>query len=412
MDFQKESLSLCSCPHYTQSPTKNKCKKIVELFLLILITFGAGVFIGDYLDKDYQPQKDYAEREIEEKNHPLFSLAWSKIEENFVYYDNIDKEGIDLAITEAMIRALGCPFSRLQIAPYPQIFVREVGLGIEKREEKEIIISMVEESSPSKNKIIVKDKLVYINNQNIQGLSLSDIANKLRGDAGTSVKISILRGDDKELKTFNIFRREIIYLPPIVLPGIDLPTVKWELKDNKIAYIQIFRFSDGLYFDFQRVVSEVINSPAKKIILDLRNNSGGDMGIVKRVSEYFLKYGDIILIEKKEREGRIEHKSNRTGELLGMEIVVLINSNTASGGEIMAGALRDSAGASLVGEKTWGKASVQRVFHLKERYSIVLTTNTWLTPKGDFIAQKGITPDYEIIGADNQLSKALNLLLD
>ena len=401
MNFQKENLSLCSCP----------CKKIVELFLLILITFGAGVFIGNYLDKDYQPQKDYAERKIEEKNYPLFSLAWNKIKENFVYYDNIDKESIDLAITEAMIRALGCPFSRLQIAPYSQIFVREVGLGIEKREEKEIIISMVEESSPSKNKIIVEDKLVYINNQNIQGLSLSDIANKLRGDAGTSVKISILRGDDKELKTFNIFRREIIDLPPIVLPGIDLPTVEWELKDNKIAYIQIFRFSDDLYFDFQQVVSEVINSPAKKIILDLRNNFGGDMGIVKRVSEYFLKYGDIILIEKK-REEHIEHKSNRTGELSGMEIVVLINSNTASGGEIMAGALRDSAGALLVGEKTWGKASVQRVFHLKERYSIVLTTNTWLTPKGDFIAQKGIIPDYEIIDADNQLSKALNLLLD
>ncbi len=407
---KKQKILSYPCHYYIQNNINNSYKKIsfllTILFFVLILFFLINYYINYNNNYNYIIKNNII-TEDKKNDYPLFSLAWQEVQRHFIYINKINKEEIDLAITKKMIEKLNCPNTRLSIAHYPQAFIREIGIGIEKRKEYVKIIS-VEKKGPADGKVIIGDKLKYINNKNIKDLSIQKIAKKLKGKIKIEIKITILRNEI--LKEINIIKREIIDLPP--LPANDIPpppTVKWKLKEGNIAYIQIFRFGGSLYFDFKQVVNEILNSPTQKIILDLRNNPGGELGIVKRISEHFLRQGDIILIEKK-IDKKIEHISKKTGQLVDFEIIVLINNNSISGAEIMTATLRDNKNSILIGEKSFGKASIQRVFHLKERYSIILTTNTWLTPAGEFINQKGIVPDYKIIDPAAQLNKAFELL--
>ena len=438
---QKGELLSYPCSYYFVPPLKgdNRQKKLSLFFLIIIIIGFCLIFLVEKPQE--KPQVKYSPDTItlafiedfvkggKEIGWSLFLLAWNEVQKNFIYFDKvdikemnnaivgrierfiydaygdkIDEKEINIAVIETMINELDCPFSRFKIAPYPQMLIREIGITIQKRKEIIEIIN-VENESPAENKIMIGDKLRYVNNVTVNNLTLSEVAGKLKGEAGTEVKLSISRAGYDYLKIFKIIRREIRELPPIPVP----PTVEWKLKDNNIAYIKIFQFTDNLYFDFHRVVNEILESPADKIILDLRNNPGGDLEIVKKISEHFLRENEIILIENK-REKIVKYRSQQTGKLLEKEIVILVNSGSASGAEIMAATLRDNRGAILIGEKTFGKASVQRIFHLKERYSIILTTNTWLTPKEKSIDGVGITPDYEIIDTNQQLDVSIELL--
>lgn len=448
MFFFKKNQKISSYPCFCYSPSSSKKNKRSKNLFLLSIFFLISSLLFVFID---QPKNNYKEEdvpnaivldfiekfakdlEVEEIDWSLFLLAWNKVQRNFIYFDKIDKDKMNNAITkrienfiydlphdkidqekinieaiEAMIGELRliCPLSRLQIAPYPQRSIREIGIIIQKREETIEVIG-VEIGGPAEDKIMINDELKYIDDKSIENLTLWEVTEKLWGKAGTKVKLSILRAGYADLKTFELIRREIRVLPP--LPALVPPTIKWELKNDNIAYIQIFQFIGELYFDFRQVVSEILKSPAEKIILDLRNNPGSDLGIVKRVSEGFLRQDDIILIEKKRDEKR-EYTSQRSGDLSKKEIIVLINKGSASGAEIMAATLRDNRAAILIGEKTHGKASVQRTFHLEGKYSIIFTTNTWLTPRGKLIDIVGIIPDYEIVDADQQLNKALELL--
>lgn len=395
-----------------------KTKKPISSILLLVFGLVFGFSINYFIGFDQNNQKNHQKGQsvfqnnliIEDKkeSYPLFSAAWDEIQRNFIHINDINIKKIDLAITKKMIENLNCQFSRLNITPYPQAFIREIGIGIEKRNE-EIIVTLVEKEGPVYKKININDRLINIDNKDIRGLTFLEIAKKLKGKHNTRIILTFFIDDIQKTKKIEIIRREIVDLPPLPQAPTHIPpTVEWRLKNNNIAYIQIQRFKDGLYFDFKIIIDEILASPAQKIILDLRDNSGGELGIVKRISENFMKKGQIILIEKKIGT-EVKHKSTTTGDLSDLEVVVLVNKNSASGSEILAAALKENRDAILVGEKTFGKASVQKIFHLKDNYNLVLTTNIWLTPKGNYINKNGIIPDYEILDSNEQLEKAIRL---
>ena len=200
---------------------------------------------------------------------------------------------------------------------------------------------------------------------------------------------------------------------------INIPSVDWELKDENIAYIHIYLFDQSLSSNFNKIASEILNSPAKKIILDLRNNPGGYLEIAKEISGWFLKKGQVVTIENfggdKDKK---YYKADGNANFSEYPMVVLIDQGSASASEILAGTLRDNRNILLIGEKSFGKGSVQEVLQLRDGSMLKITIAKWLTPNGNSISEVGLSPDInvEITDADSenkkdpQLDKALEII--
>jgi len=170
-----------------------------------------------------------------------------------------------------------------------------------------------------------------------------------------------------------------------------------EMKDNNIAYLEIYQFHERASFDFAKTAIEILNSPAQKIILDLRNNPGGYLEVAQDIAGWFLKRGATVTIEDfgEAKEQKI-YQAQGNASLVEYPMVILINQGSASGSEILAGALRDNRDILLIGEKSFGKGSVQELERLSEGSSLKITVAKWLTPKGELITDKGLEPNIKV----------------
>jgi carboxyl-terminal processing protease len=237
-------------------------------------------------------------------------------------------------------------------------------------------------------------------------LTLDEAVNLIRGPKGTKVKLTIYREGWSESKDFEIVRAVI-----------EIPSLKWEMKDG-IVYLKIYQFTEKAALDFARAAMEILAKPSQKMILDLRDNPGGYLEVAQDIAGWFLEKGEIVAIEDFGNGKTKEYKSEGPARFLDYKIVVLINQGSASGAEILAGALRDNRGILLIGEKSFGKGSVQEVENLKGGSSLKITVAKWLTPKGKSISETGLTPDIEVKmtekdveeGKDPQLEKAIEIL--
>ena len=199
-------------------------------------------------------------------------------------------------------------------------------------------------------------------------------------------------------------------------------SVDWELKDGNVAYINIHQFDQSLSADFKKIAFEILQSPAKKIVLDLRNNPGGYLEVCQDVAGWFLQSGQVVTIEDFGKgKDRQQYTAQGNGAFANYPTVVLINKGSASAAEILAGALRDDRHIQLIGEKSFGKGSVQEVVELRDGSSFLkVTIAKWLTPKGDSISEIGLNPDVKIEVSDSdvkenkdtQLTKALEIIKD
>jgi carboxyl-terminal processing protease len=252
------------------------------------------------------------------------------------------------------------------------------------------------------------DKVLRINEESTEGLSLQEAVQKIRGPNGTSVELTVLRGE--ETKEIAISRETI-----------RVPVLEWEIKEGNVAYIRLFSFSEEAAGRVRNVMRELQSrrpGPAG-IVFDLRNNPGGYLEVSQEVVGWFVEPNSTVAIEDfgDAREDRI-YSSVGNGEFRNTPMVVIINEGSASASEIMAGALRDLRGVQLVGEKSFGKGSIQELFSLSGGSSVKITIAKWLTPNGESIAERGLEPDVvvertaEDIEADRdpQLEKALEVL--
>ena len=286
------------------------------------------------------------------------------------------------------------------------------GLGIEVGMEAGVIkvISPIDNTPASKAGLKAGDYIVKINNVQVQGKSLMEAVDLMRGPVGSSIEITVRRRGVKKSLIFNI-TREII----------QIQSVKSELMDNNIGYIRLTSFNENSSEQIEKKVNKLNkNKNLKGYILDLRNNPGGLLSQAIKISDFFLENGEIVSTKSRKVSENRKWFAKKGDLTNGKTLIVLINYGSASASEIVAGALKDHKRAIILGENSYGKGSVQSIIPLKNRGAIRITIAKYYLPSGKSISEVGVTPDIEVIESsdnfkfnsetDNQLNFALKLL--
>ena len=286
------------------------------------------------------------------------------------------------------------------------------GLGIEVSMESGVVkvISPIDDTPASKAGIKAGDYIVRIKNIQVQGKTLSQAVDLMRGPVGSSIELIVRRKGEKKALTFNI-TREII----------EIQSVKADLLEDNIGYIRLTSFNENSSEQIEDKIKNLEkNKNVKAYILDLRNNPGGLLSQAIKISDFFLDNGEIVSTKSRKASENKKWFANKGDLTNGKTLLVLINYGSASASEIVAGALKDHKRAIILGENSYGKGSVQSIIPLKNKGAIRLTVAKYYLPSGKSISEVGVNPDIEInekgeefkmkSETDNQLNYAIKLL--
>ena len=344
----------------------------------------------------------------------LFSEVLDKV--NNEYVEEIDhSEAMDAAIN-GVLQSLD-PYSAYMS---PEIFKEMLtetsgefgGLGIEVGMEFGVVkvISPIDNTPAEEAGVKAGDYIVKINDIQVQGKTLTEAVELMRGPVGSTIKITVRRRGVKKAIIFNI-TREII----------KIESVKSKIIEDTVGYIRLTSFNENSADQIKEKIKELRqNKKIEKYILDLRNNPGGLLSQAIKISDFFLNNGEIVSTKSRKKKENRKWFARKGDIIDGETLIVLINYGSASAAEIVAGALKDHKRAILIGEKSFGKGSVQTVIPLNNKGAITLTTAKYYLPSGKSISEVGITPDIEIAESsedfrmntqtDNQLDFAIKLL--
>jgi carboxyl-terminal processing protease len=259
-----------------------------------------------------------------------------------------------------------------------------IGAEIQEKEGSIVIVSPIKGSPAEKAGLKPNDKVVSVDGKSLQGMSSSEAVLLIRGEKGTKVELSILRPGVEDAMTV-----------PIVRDTIPIETVYGEMLEDGIAKVQITSFSENTSNELVTKLNELQDQGMKGLILDLRQNPGGLLDQAVKISSLFVPEGEIIF-QVEDRNGKREEYKSTGSKNPKIPLVVVIDKGSASASEILAGAVKEAANIPLVGEKSFGKGTVQRAQDFSDGSNMKFTTEKWLTPKGNWIHKKGITPDYEV----------------
>jgi carboxyl-terminal processing protease len=286
------------------------------------------------------------------------------------------------------------------------------GLGIEVSMEAGVVkvITPIDDTPASKAGLKAGDYIVKINDIQVQGKSLSEAVDLMRGPVGSGIELTVRRRGAKKALTFNVVR-EII----------EVQSVKSELLENNIGYLRLTSFNDNSSQQIKKQIKKLKkNKNLNSYILDLRNNPGGLLSQAIKISDFFLENGEIVSTKSRKKSENRKWFAKKGDILDGKTLLVLINYGSASASEIVAGALKDHKRAILVGENSYGKGSVQSIIPLKNKGAIRLTVAKYYLPSGKSISEVGVRPDIEVneegdnfrikTDTDNQLNYAIKLL--
>jgi len=359
-------------------------------------------------------ENSFSENSSIYKKIDLFGEVLEKINEEYV--DEVDQsKGMDAAIN-GLLQSLD-PYSAYMTPESFEGMQTETsgkfgGLGIEVGMESGVIkvISPIDNTPASKAGLKAGDYIVKIDGIQVQGKSLMDAVDLMRGLVGSSIEITVRRRGVKKALIFNI-TREII----------QVQSVKSELIDNNIGYIRLTSFNENSSDQIKKRVEKLNKEKnLKGYILDLRNNPGGLLSQAIKISDFFLENGEIVSTKSRKVLENRKWFAKKGDIIGGKTLIVLINYGSASASEIVAGALKDHKRAIILGENSYGKGSVQSIIPLKNRGAIRLTIAKYYLPSGKSISKIGVTPDIEIpegsedfkfnSETDNQLNFAIKLL--
>lgn len=347
----------------------------------------------------------------------LFWDTWNLVSNNYIDKKAIDPQKMFYGAISGMVAAVGDPYT-VFLPPEEQKSSKEdlggsfegVGMELGFNKEKRLVVIAPLDGTPAKNAGIKPgDLILKINDKDTYNISLPDAVKLIRGEKGTKVDLTIFRDGDKDSRVFTIKRDTII------VKSVQLD-FKNSITGKKIAVIKLTRFGERTETEWLDVVSQINNAKASGIILDVRNNPGGFLDAAVFISSEFLSSGNVVLQQNAKGEV-FPFKVNRSGNLLDIPVVVLINKGSASASEIVAGALQDRERAKLVGEKSFGKGTIQETQQLPNNTGIHITVAKWLTPNSRWVNEtQGFEPDFKVEmvkddpSKDPQLDKALELL--
>jgi len=375
----------------------NRKTFIAAIIISLVLGFFGGAEFQKTKEQDGGGLRDLIGRDTGQPESVDFSLfwdAWNLIHKRYVDRSRLNTQEMVFGAIEGMVKTVGDPFTVFLEAKEAKRLQEDIsgefaGVGIEigMREEVLTVIAPLEDTPADRAGVIAGDKILKIDGDSTAGITLEEAVSKIRGRRGTKVVLTISRKKDgqEETKDFELTRDRI-----------KIPTVKWSKIEPDIGHIRLFSFNQIAKNEFDEALKELKKRGAgKKLILDLRNNPGGLLNLAIDISSYFLEPGELVVIEDFGGQ-REELKSKPNGFLKDAKIVILINKGSASASEIVAGALHDNKGVKLIGEKTFGKGSVQQVEELRFKTSLKITVAKWLTPKGRSISDEGIEPDIKV----------------
>jgi len=340
---------------------------------------------------------------------------WNKIEQKYV--KDLDYQTMIYGAAKGLAESLGDPYTIFLEPEDSKIFMDDVsgafqgvGMEISIKDGELTVISPLEGTPAQGAGVLPGDKIIKIEDAYTRDITVEDAVKMIRGEKGTKVKLAIYREGWENTKDFEIIR-----------DVIKIPSTKLEIIDGNIAKATIYQFSGNLTFEFTKIVDTIVhNNSIEKIILDLRSNPGGLLSEAQNMAGWFLERGDVVTIERFGGDAEDKEYLAAGNELLRKyPLVVLINQGSASGAEILAAALRDNKNnVKLIGEKSFGKGSVQEPIRLRDGSLLKITVANWLTPNGELIHQVGLEPDIKIEmteddykeGDDPQLEKAIEIL--
>lgn len=382
-------------------------QKFVLIFLLLIISivFSFGFWLG-------KAQIVYPPESVD---FSVFWESWSLIKERYLDKNELDDQAMIYGAVSGMIKSLDDPYTVFLNPEEAKKFFEDVkgffegvGMEIAIKEDQLQIVAPLEGTPASRAGLRPGDRIIKVDGQTTLGVPIDAVVTWIRGPKNTEVTLTIYREDWAEERDLKIIREVI-----------DIPSLKLEMLEDNIAYLRLYHFSEKANYDFNEAAIEILGSQTQKIILDLRNNPGGYLEIAREIAGWFLEKGEIVTVEDfgREKEPK-EILSVGNAKLLDYPLVVLINEGSASGSEILAGALRDNRGVKLIGETSFGKGSVQELNRLQGGAALKFTIARWLTPKGELISEKGLEPDIKVEMTvddyeqerDPQLEKALEVL--
>ena len=382
----------------------------------LVLTVGIFLFLG------FQSGFQEAKTKVIYKDNPeiaadfsLFWSAWEAFKQNYVHNKNLTDQEMLYGAIAGMVGSAKDPYSVFFKPSDAQKFEEDIsgnfgGIGAEIaiRDSQLMIVAPLKDTPAERAGLKSGDKILKINDVSSDTLTAVEEAVKLiRGPKGTSVVLMISRKDWESSKEFSIIR-----------DNISVPTLDWEMKPDKIAYIHLYNFNENAPLAFYKAALPAILGGARGVILDLRNNPGGYLEVAIDLAGWFLENGDVVVKEEFGSDRQEVLKAEGNSALVDLPTVILVNQGSASASEILAGALRDNRQIKIIGETTFGKGTVQELKKFSDGSEMKVSVAQWLLPNGDTIDKIGITPDIEVelteddakAERDPQLDKALEFL--
>ncbi|MBI4330524.1 MAG: S41 family peptidase [Chloroflexi bacterium] len=380
---------------------------LILVFFLSAFSFFAGVGAAPFLSGGGGLQVNSGEIAAEfDKLPEIYAI----LKQDYVDKDTLTLKTLSEAAIKGMLSTLNDPFTNYLDASHYRAEMEflsgkfeGIGAHVGLEDSKIVIISPMPGSPAEKSGIRAGDTILKINGESTAGLTLNETVTRIRGPKGTPVRLEVLHRGDAAPVELEVVRAEI-----------EVKTVSSEMKEG-IGILRISYFAEQTAEGFREEVQKLLAENPKGIVLDLRFNPGGLLDTVVRVSTPFLKQGDVVLHTVDSEKNKVTTTAQEDGILKDMPLAVLINEFSASGSEVMSGALQDNKRAVLFGTESFGKSAVNIIRPLSDGSALVVTTARWLTPEGRQIGKDKIRPDVEIKPAerpddDVQLRAALDYL--
>ena len=402
-------------------------KLVKRVFLLVVATsliFSAGYYFGKFGLADPRFVRFDFSSEIKNKtttaspDFGLFWNVWDMVGKNYFDSTKLSTSEMIYGAIKGMVAAIGDPYT-VFLTPSENKTVEDdlngsfegVGIQIGFKKKDLTVITPLPNSPAKEAGVLAGDVILAIKdekkgiNQSTYGMSIDEAVALIKGPRGTEVTLLIAREGEDKAKTITIKRAKIEVL-----------SVELEYSDE-VAHLKVLRFSSDTKAEWEKAVSVLMKSSTDRLILDLRSNPGGYMQGAVDLASDFLPTNTLVVIEDSKVYGRTEYKTKGISRLAKYKVVILVDGGSASASEIMAAALREQAKIKIVGEKSFGKGTIQEPKDLAQNSGIHITIGKWLTPEGVWLNEKGLEPD--VVVADNpdtpedeQLEKALEIVME